>query len=86
MVVLSLSLSLSLSLALVLLPAEREYNNSSDSTVLQGPESIATFIAGCRGEEYFEGASAAVGQAVVQMLEAMYKSIHSGKAEAVKLS
>jgi hypothetical protein len=52
----------------------------------QGPESIATFVAGCRGEAYFEGASALVGQAVVQLLEAMYKSVHSGKAEDIKLS
>eukprot|EP01043_Picozoa_sp_COSAG02_P077069 COSAG02_NODE_16692_length_1063_cov_1.285270_1_plen_71_part_00 len=52
----------------------------------QGPESIATFVAGCRGEPYFEGASASVGQAVVQLLEAMYKSVHSGKAEDINLS
>jgi predicted dehydrogenase len=48
-----------------------------------GSESISTFVDGCLGRPYFDGASAEVGQAVVQLLEAMYKSAKSGTAEKV---
>jgi predicted dehydrogenase len=48
-----------------------------------GPASVSSFIDGCLGRSYFEGASGETGQAVVQLLEAMYVSAKSGKLEKV---
>ncbi len=48
-----------------------------------GPSSVSSFIDGCLGRSYFEGASGETGQAVVQLLEAMYLSALSGKLQKV---
>ena len=48
-----------------------------------GPASLGAFIDGCLGREYFEGASAELGETVVRILEAMYKSAKGGNAEQV---
>ena len=48
-----------------------------------GPGSMDAFVAACRGEEYFEGAGALEGLKAVATIEAMYRSMHSGKTEEV---
>ena len=48
-----------------------------------GPGSMDAFVAACRGEEYFEGAGALDGLKAVATIEAMYRSMHSGKTEEV---
>lgn len=56
-------------------PTDREYGT--------GPASVSSFIDGCLGRPYFEGASGETGQSVVQLLEAMYMSAKSGKVEKI---
>ena len=48
-----------------------------------GPASVTSFIDGCLGRPFFEGADVDTSQSVVQLLEAMYLSAKSGKAEKV---
>lgn len=48
-----------------------------------GPGSMDAFVAACRGETYFAGATALDGLKAVATIEAMYRSMHSGKAEDV---
>mgnify|MGYP003865429475 CR=1 FL=1 len=50
----------------------------------EGPESLLTFLAACRGEtDYYVGANSNVGLKSVQTLEAMYRSQDSGQVEEV---
>ena len=46
-----------------------------------GPNSLQNFIKACRGEEYYPGATATVGLKAVAVIDAMYRSTLSGKAE-----
>ncbi|KAK3270921.1 hypothetical protein CYMTET_20705 [Cymbomonas tetramitiformis] len=50
-----------------------------------GPESLNEFINGCLGEPFYQGVGAEVGLAAVATIDAMYRSIESGKAEPTYL-
>ena len=48
-----------------------------------GPASVNAFIDGCLGRDYWVGADGECGASVVRVLDAMYRSSMSGKAENV---
>jgi predicted dehydrogenase len=48
-----------------------------------GPGSMDAWVHACRGQEYYEGAGALEGLKAVATIDAMYRSILSGKAEPV---
>ena len=56
-------------------------NGSSEG---DGPESVRHFIAACRGLEHRNGADATVGLQAVRVLDALYRSAASGKAEKAR--
>lgn len=59
-----------------------------ENTEIQGtgPESLEAFISACLGQPYYAGVDAELGFYVVSAIEAMYRSLASGRAEdAVQL-
>jgi len=52
-------------------------------TVVPGPESIHSFIDGCLGKEYYDGANGLLGLKTVATIDAIYRSTISEMAENV---
>ena len=48
-----------------------------------GPGSLHAFVSACRGEEYEVGAGPVEGLKAVAAIDALYRSIRSGKPESV---
>jgi len=44
-----------------------------------GPESVQAFLAGCQGEDVFQGADVYVGLQTIQVVDAMYRSNQAGQ-------
>ena len=49
-----------------------------------GPESLQAFVDTCNGRQAFVGVDARVGERVVSVLDAMYRSAKSGKVEPMR--